>query len=312
MFIEINKKLREYKDSIILKESLEDKLKKLEETLNLKKKEQRYLKSLLDKEEKSVKRLENLSIYKLIATVLRNKNRKIKKEEEDYIISKIQYEECLSMIHGYEKEYNSIKSRINSLGDIEDKYNKLLEDKYNLIRQDCVDNIKILQIEKDRNALMKEKIELDEAIREGRKCITLVNKIISNLESAEKFGTYDIIGGGFLSSTVKYSRIDDAENELRGLIYTIDKFKKEISDVKIMLPESILEIDKFTYTLDVIFDNVFSDISVQRKIKSSIKNIKNLKSKIVEVNYLLEDKNSDINDNISELNFKLSEIIENI
>lgn len=312
MVEDINKEIRECKDKLLLKESLSYRKKYLEEILNDKKEEEINLKEKLSRDEIYVKRLEKLSIYKIITKILKSKDSKLKEKEQEYIILKIRHKECIAIIEGYEKEYKEIKKKLNNLEGLESKYKTLVEEKYNLVKKNLAYNKEVIRIDKEREKLVKEKIELDEAINQGEKCILIIGKIEENLEAAIRFGVYDIIGGGFLSQTIKNSRIDDVEMELNGLIYIIDKFKKELNNVNLKIPKSILEIDNFTYTLNIVFDKLFSDISLQGKMKSALKNIVNYKNEIEGINTILKDREINIAFEIKELNIKLNEIIEEI
>lgn len=312
MVEDINGKIRECKNKVLLKDSLKVRKISLEEILKDKREEKKELKERLSIEELQLKLLEKLSIYKIITKILNSKDTKLKEKEQEYIILKIRYKECITIIEGYEKEYKDIEKKIKDLKGIEEKYKILIDEKYKLLKKDLLENKEITKIDEERELLVKEKIELDEAIKQGEKCILIIRKIKENLEGAIRFGVYDILGGGFLSQTIKNSRIDDVEMELNGLIYIMDKFKEELNNINVKIPKSILEIDNFTYTLNLVFDKLFSDISLQGKMKSALKNIVNYNSEIEEINGVLKEKEANIEFEIKNLDTRLNEIIEKI
>lgn len=312
MVEDVNEKIRECKNKVLLKESLKVRKISLEEILKDKREEKKELKERLSIEELQLKRLEKLSIYKIITKILNSKYTKLKEKEQEYIILNIRYKECITIIEGYEKEYKDIEKKIKDLKGIEEKYKILIDEKYKLLKKELLENKEIIKIDEERELLVKEKIELDEAIKQGEKCILIIRKIKENLEGAIRFGVYDILGGGFLSQTIKNSRIDDVEMELNGLIYIMDKFKEELNNINVNIPKSILEIDNFTYTLNLVFDKLFSDISLQGKMKSALKNIVNYNSEIEEINGVLKEREENIEFEIKDLDIRLNEIIEKI
>lgn len=312
MVEDVNEKIRECKNKVLLKESLKVRKISLEEILKDKGEEKKELKERLSIEELQLKRLEKLSIYKIITKILNSKYTKLKEKEQEYIILNIRYKECITIIEGYEKEYKDIEKKIKDLKGIEEKYKILIDEKYKLLKKELLENKEIIKIDEERELLVKEKIELDEAIKQGEKCILIIRKIKENLEGAIRFGVYDILGGGFLSQTIKNSRIDDVEMELNGLIYIMDKFKEELNNINVNIPKSILEIDNFTYTLNLVFDKLFSDISLQGKMKSALKNIVNYNSEIEEINGVLKEREENIEFEIKDLDIRLNEIIEKI
>ena len=52
----------------------------------------------------------------------------------------------------------------------------------------------------------------------------------------------------------------------------INQFNKELEDIKI----NNLEFSNITFAMDIFFDNIFTDISVQRQINDSIEDIERL------------------------------------
>ena len=62
-----------------------------------------------------------------------------------------------------------------------------------------------------------------------------------------------------------------------------------------------LEFSNVTFALDVFFDNIFTDISVQRRINESIDEIENLENKIKEILYVLQDKDEEVVRNLNNI-----------
>lgn len=117
------------------------------------------------------------------------------------------------------------------------------------------------------------KKEIDEAIEAGRKALQALDEAAKKLGSAKRWGIWDIVGGGLISSLVKHSRIDDARELLQQARNELESFSDELDDIQENLPEFDLEISDLVSTFDIVFDNVFADILVQEKVEETAREV---------------------------------------
>ena len=117
------------------------------------------------------------------------------------------------------------------------------------------------------------KKEIDEAIEAGRKALQALDEAAEKLGSAKRWGIWDIVGGGRVSSLVKHSRIDDARELLQQARNELEFFSDELDDIQENLPEFDLEISDLVSTFDIVFDNVFADILVQEKVEATAREV---------------------------------------
>ena len=106
MLEEINIQIENAKKQVAQKHVLEKKLEELKKELYKSEKALNELETNLIKEKRDVDNLNKLTLSNLVSTVMGNKEEKIGKEEQEYIMAKIKYDGCKS-------EVNSIKSNIN-------------------------------------------------------------------------------------------------------------------------------------------------------------------------------------------------------
>lgn len=307
----INEKIKECREKMALKETLEKKNLVLKEELENKEKELLELEKILNKELKDVQKLKTLSFSNLMASLLRNKDEKLEKEEKEYLEAKLSYDNSKSKIENLSHDIESINKRLGYLINIEGKYKDLIGEKRELIKKLNL-NIRdeIINIENEIRELLISKTEISEALREANNCLMISKDVKESLDSAHSWGTYDIIAGGMISSSIKHSRIDDAKNYMERLSYAVERLNKELGDVGISVLSDSLNISGFSYTLDVFFDNIFSDFSVQGEINDSLYKVEDFKNKMVKLIDRLEEKENIINIKINSLNDKLEKIIE--
>lgn len=70
---------------------------------------------------------------------------------------------------------------------------------------------KILELEERQGYLMSQKQELQEAWDAGKAALSCTDHILSQLDSAEGWGTWDLVGGGLITDLVKHSHLDEAQ-----------------------------------------------------------------------------------------------------
>ena len=137
----------------------------------------------------------------------------------------------------------------------------------------------------DPNAALR---EIDEAIRAGEQALDSLREAKNQLNSARNWGIYDMIGGGLISSMIKHSKIDQANEWMDQANRDLRCFAKELRDVD----GEDLQIDtgSLVTMLDIFCDNFFSDLLVQQKINDGRARIDALSDRIEDVLYTLKQR----------------------
>lgn len=131
--------------------------------------------------------------------------------------------------------------------------------------------------------LMKEK---QEAIEAGERALYSLRQAQSDLSSAKNWGLVDMFGGGFISTMVKRSKLESAQEHMRQARYDLRSFSRELNDVSTVYNLNI-DIDDFLSFADWFFDGFIVDWMVQDKINSArekvtdaIRKVEDMMSKI--------------------------------
>ncbi len=109
--------------------------------------------------------------------------------------------------------------------------------------------------------------EVDEAIRAGERALDSLREAKAKLNSARNWGIYDILGGGMVSSIVKHSKMSSANEWVAQANRDLKRFAKELRDVD--EDGLYVQAGSLASTLDIFFDNVFSDFIVQNRINEA-------------------------------------------
>lgn len=113
--------------------------------------------------------------------------------------------------------------------------------------------------------LEKEKCE---AIEAGNRALRSLRNAQDNLNSAKNWGLWDIFGGGFLSTVVKNTKMDQAKQNMEQARYDLRNFSRELNDVNMSCHLDI-ETGDFLSFADLFFDGIVVDWMVQDRIKQA-------------------------------------------
>ncbi len=113
--------------------------------------------------------------------------------------------------------------------------------------------------------------EVREAVLAADLAATRLETVRRTLGSAGDWAAYDtFLGGGLVGDMVKYDRMDQAQRELRDADESLRHLAVELAGVGSGAVVGPLNVDGFTRTFDVWFDNVFSDWSVRSRISEAV------------------------------------------
>ena len=87
-----------------------------------------------------------------------------------------------------------------------------------------------------------------------------------SLGSAGNWGIFDMLGGGFISTMVKHSRIDEARAHIESARPHLDQLKRELDSFSLDAGLE-MQLGGFVTFADYFFDGLFADLYVQGKIR---------------------------------------------
>jgi hypothetical protein len=134
--------------------------------------------------------------------------------------------------------------------------------------------------------------EIREAQEASEAALTSHGEAQRAVDSAQSWGTYDTwFGGGLFSSLVKHDRIDDAEGYMRAVDAALDRLRRELADIR-MEGAALggVGVSDLNRTLDVWFDNFFSDMAVQSRLNDADHRLDTIGEALVSVRRALHDR----------------------
>ena len=134
--------------------------------------------------------------------------------------------------------------------------------------------------------------EIKEAQDACESALTSLGQAQRAVDSAQSWGTYDTwFGGGLFSSLMKHDRIDDAEGFMRAVDAALDRLRRELADVR-MGGATLggVGVSDLNRTLDVWFDNFFSDMALQSRLNDADHRLDTIGEALVSVRRALRDR----------------------
>lgn len=294
-------RLIELKEKILYSEKqrskhkdLEIKYKELIEYLNIQK-------NNWMKEQRDIDKLENGSFASLFYQLVGKLEKKIEKEELEALQAKRIYESTMHEAENVKREIEMLTLEINDAKRLVEEYKNLWEQKEKefLEKNSCEREEYFKYIDQIASSKSIHK-ELSEALNAGNNLLKELSKAKKEFQSAKSWGTYDILGGGSLSSIIKHSHIDSANKILESVDYLSRVFEKELKDVNI---DYMYTVNGFEKCADIFFDNIFSDVMVQDKINKVLSNIEKT------INYA-EARVENLKRSIEDMEFNIEKLIQ--
>ncbi|HOS70483.1 MAG TPA: hypothetical protein PLG67_11785 [Bacillota bacterium] len=309
MYTEINKRLEEAQQGVFRLYKIDSMLKGLkDEQLSLESKVSE-LKTILDKEDLDVKKLEGNSLAGIFYSVLGRLEERLENEKKEALGAKLKYDQAVRDLEDVKHEISKLCSERGNYMDCERKYESLYAAKRDMLIKSDPDRAQKLlnlteQLNNSKNALK----EIREAISAGRSVISSLEKAMSSLNSAEGWGVWDMLGGGLISDLAKHSHIDNAKYEAEQAQILLRRFRAELADIRIR--EDIhIETGGFAKFADFFFDGLIADWFMQSKIKNSHESVSRVKSQVQSVLSELSSLESRESSRIRKVETEIDELI---
>ena len=264
-----------------MKPSLEVKLRELQNQRREYDREVISLRVAFRKEQEDVEKLEGRSLANYFFQVVGKLDEKLDQERREAYAAKVKLDAAERELGGIEADISEIQTQLNEIRVAEVQYKEELEKKRVTLKVSgtaAADHI--LDIEQKIAALEAQKREIKEAISAGYSARSTADRILSELESADGWNTWDMLGGGgIITHMAKHSHLDEAQDMVSELQSKLRRFKTELADIQITANMQI-NIDGFLRFADYFFDGLFADWAVGDKISQSMNSVSSTRDKI--------------------------------
>jgi hypothetical protein len=224
------------------------------------------------REVRDVARLEGLSIAALIASLRGTRDDDLAREREEELTARLAAEASAAAVAALEDEEAELVERLAAYGDLDTAYAAALHAKEEALitaNHPAAQQLHALDASLTEHDAAAQ--ELDEALAAGEAARESLRAVREALESAQGWGTWDMLGGGMLATAVKHQRIDEARAMAHTAGQRLRRFQTELGDVQLETdPGGLGAIDTLATVGDYLFDGLFVDWFVQAKIERAL------------------------------------------
>ena len=304
--------LVELQQKVAMKPALEAKLRELQNQRKEYDREVISLRVAFRKEQEDVEKLEGRSLANYFFQVVGKLDEKLDQERREAYAAKVKLDAAERELAGIEADVQEIQNQLAEIQVAEVQYKEELEKKRGMLKASGTAAAdQIIEIEQKIAALEAQKREIKEAISAGYSACSTADRILSELDSADGWNTWDMFGGGgIITHMAKHSHLDEAQDLVSDLQSKLRRFKTELADIQITANMQV-NIDGFLRFADYFFDGLFADWAVGDRISQSMNSVSSTKSQISRTLDKLNDMEKVADQSIAGLKAQLDALIVN-
>ena len=304
--------LTELQQKAAMKPYLEAKLRELQNQRREYDREVISLRVAFRKEQEDVEKLEGRSLANYFFQVVGKLDEKLDQERREAYAAKVKLDAAQRELAGIDRDITEIQSHLREADIAQAQYQDELKKKYVLLKASGTAAAdRIMEIEEQISALEAQKKEVKEAVYAGYSARRIADQILSELESADGWNTWDMFGGsGIITHMAKHSHLDQAQDLVSELQSKLRRFKTELADIQIAADVQV-NIDGFLRFADFFFDGLFADWAVGDKISRSMNSVSGTRDKINRTLEKLGDMEKAVDRGIASLKQQLDELVVN-
>lgn len=266
-------------------------------------------KAIMEKEQSELEKLENGSIASFFYSMLGNLEEQVSKERKEALAAKLKQDQLVRDLDYVNVQISELTAERITYKNCEKDYKILFAEKREaLISQNGAIAEKILDLITTLNLADSNHKEIQEAIAAGERVLSSLDNALDSLGSAEGWGVWDMFGGGLISDLAKHSHIDDAKSETEHTQRLLQKFKTELTDIKISA-DIMIETDGFAKFADFFFDGLIADWFMQSRINESQESVYTVKEQVQNILEKLEQMEQQEKDNLEKYEKELDELV---
>ena len=277
---ELNEELSELNGRLARANGLERRLDDLRAQYEERKARVEETARLLTKEREDVEKLEKGGLRALLLSLTGDREVRLSKERREALAAKLQYDQAQRDLEDLDGRIGVLLREKDGLRIDRIRRDALLEEKGELLKAlGGETGARLARLDQQLDELEHQRREVGEAISAGRTAESALSAVLDSLDSAEDWGTWDMLGGGLMATMAKHEHLDDARAGIGWAQQCLSRFRTELADVRDMeLPQ--VQIGEFATFADYFFDGFFMDWMVQSKIGDALNQVREARRQV--------------------------------
>ncbi|TCI69117.1 hypothetical protein EVJ22_11670 [Exiguobacterium sp. SH0S7] len=270
--------------SLAERDRLARKLKTLDKQITEHETVRKQLLNTFTKEQRDVYDLETFSLVnawrKLRGTF--SEQRTIELEEAARAEFKLREHEA--MVDELVLERRDLYETFETYNGIDAKWAAFMKEKESHLKQDPKVREELYRLTNQQAETKEVVVEYKEAIAAGNAARAAISKALKHLDSAKSWSTYDtFFGGGLIATAMKHDAIDASERKMHELQSALERFSRELADVKGIVSGLHIERGSLVQFADYFLDDIFSEWTMHGRINDSLDKVNGLDREIAKL-----------------------------
>lgn len=221
-----------------------------------------------------VRALTSFSLTRILAGLHGTRDADLDRETAEHDAARYRLTHAEQRVAGAERLVAGLAEHLHALATLEDEWARAVTDKEAMLVSIGDDRApRLTEIAERQGALTAEARECHEAIGAGHEAHRQLAAARRELGSADSWSAYDTwFGGGMFVSMMKHDRLDTAAAVLQRAGAALRTFETEVADLG-RSAEIRITLDGWDRAVDVWFDNIFTDLSIRRRIKDALADV---------------------------------------
>lgn len=234
----------------------------------------------LAKENLDAQKLEGSSLAAVFYSVIGTIDERRDKERSEALAAKLKLDEAQSELEALRKRIKELQRQREELAGCEEEYARLYElKKQTLLSSHGSAAQSIMELTEAISRAEANIKEIGEALAAGENALYYLDSARASLGKARGWGTYDLLGGGFIAGMIKHDHMDEAANAASSAQIALNNFKSELADVHIE-SELNIQFEGFGRFADLFFDGLIADWYAQGRIDDSLQSVESAGSEV--------------------------------
>ncbi|MFX0211955.1 MAG: hypothetical protein ACFFDT_38625, partial [Candidatus Hodarchaeota archaeon] len=266
------------------------------------------------KEYKDVEKLEKLSTTSLLARIKSTKDQQLEKEKVEYLnvlnkeeAAARECQELTSLISHTEKQIYQLEDLLQTKFKLEKELEELIHNVCHGVVDPIEDAVeqRLTNLENQIGPITDNRSRIFRAKNHVEHAIADLDYALEALRSASGFSTWDLLGGGLITDSIKHSKMSDARNRVHNAHNNIQRAIQECPDIRSSLSRAYVE--EMSFFWDGFMDNIFSDLAARDKIHRSRESVRQALQDASTAKQQLDNKLSNVNQHFNTLNKQVEE-----
>ena len=236
------------------------------------------------KEQRYVYDLETFSLVNAWRKLRGTFNEQRTIELEEAARAELKLREHEAMIDELELERRDLYETFEGYNGIDAKWEAFMKEKERHLKQDPEVSETLYRLTNQQAETNEALIEYKEAITAGKAARAAISKTLKHLDSAKGWSTYDtFFGGGLIATAMKHDAIDASERKMHELQSALERFSRELADVKGVVSGLQVERGSLIEFADYFLDDIFSEWTIHGRINDSLDKVNGLDREIAKL-----------------------------